>query len=82
MIKVILNRKNLEIAAIRRNLSRKGLALELAVSRSYLSRIIWGKEEPSAAIRQRLLEYFKDYTFDDLFSIVEDGDGAGSNERA
>ncbi len=83
MVKVILNRKTLEIAVIRRNLSRKGLAHELAVSRSYLSRVICGKKEPSAAIRQRLLEYLKDYTFDDLFTIEEDGDhGTSSDEHA
>ncbi|MBM3299321.1 MAG: helix-turn-helix transcriptional regulator [Deltaproteobacteria bacterium] len=78
MIKVVLNRNCLEKAVTRRNLSRKGLAHELGVSRCYLSRVIWGKAEPSAAIRQRLLDYFKDCTFDDLFTIEEDGhDGNG-----
>lgn len=78
MLKVILNRNYLERAVTRRNLSRRGLASELGVSRCYLSRVICGRIEPSAAIRQRLLDFFKDCTFDDLFTIEEDGhDGRG-----
>ncbi len=77
MLKVVLNRNNFEKAVTRRNLSRKGLAQELGVSRCYLSRVVCGRIEPSAAIRQRLLEYFKDHTFDDLFTIEENGYGDG-----
>ena len=77
---MILNRNYIERAITRRNLSRKGFAYELGVSRCYLSRIICGKVEPSAAIRQRLLDYLKDCTFDDLFTIEEDGhDGNGKS---
>lgn len=83
MLKVVLNKKTLQIALLRRNLTRKALAREMAVSRGYMSRIISGKKEPSAAIRQRLMDYLKDYTFDDLFTIEEDQDHrAGNNERA
>jgi transcriptional regulator with XRE-family HTH domain len=78
MLTVILNRNCFDKAITRRNLSCKGLAHELGVSRCYLSRVISGKIEPSAAIRQRLLDFFKDCTFDDLFTIEEDGhDGSG-----
>lgn len=73
MLKVVLNKNHIELAITRRNLSRKLFANELGVSRCYLSRIISGKIEPSAAIRQRLLDYLRDYTFDDLFTITEDG---------
>jgi transcriptional regulator with XRE-family HTH domain len=76
MLKVVLNRNYFERAITRRNLSRKGLAHELGISRCYLSRIVCGKIEPSAAIRQRLLDYFRDCSFDDLFSIEENGNGA------
>lgn len=80
MLKVVLNRNNFEKVITRRNLSRKGLAHELGVSRCYLSRIVCGKIEPSAAIRQRLLDYLRDCTFDDLFTIEEDGhDGTGKD---
>ena len=75
MLKVVLNRNNIEKAITRRNLSRKGFAYELGVSRCYLSRIICGRVEPSAAIRQRLLDYLQDFTFDDLFTIEENGHG-------
>lgn len=73
MLKVSLNQKNLERAITRRNLSEKKLAHDLEVSRCYLSRIICGEVKPSAAMRQRLLDFFKDCTFDDLFIIDEDG---------
>jgi predicted transcriptional regulator len=72
MLKVVLNRQTLEKALTRRNLSRKVFAAEIGMSRSHLARVIWGKIEPSCALRQRLLEYFKEYTFDDLFTIGED----------
>jgi transcriptional regulator with XRE-family HTH domain len=80
MIKVVLNRNSIEKAITRRNLSRKGFAYELGISRCYLSRIISGKVEPSAAMRQRLLDYLRDCTFDDLFTIEEDGHG-GNGKR-
>jgi transcriptional regulator with XRE-family HTH domain len=76
MVKVAINQPAVEVAIARRNLSRKALAYEMGVSRYYLGRILNGKIEPSAAIRQRLLDYFKDYTFDDLF-ILEGNGGDG-----
>lgn len=72
MLKVSLNRRNFEKVVTRRNLSRKKLAHDLEISRCYLSRVICGNVEPSAAMRQRLLNFFKDCTFDDLFTIEED----------
>jgi len=74
-MRVRLNRPKLEVAIARRNLSRKELARELSISRSLLSQVISGKKEPSSMVRRRLLEYFRDYTFDDLFAIEEDGHG-------
>jgi transcriptional regulator with XRE-family HTH domain len=82
MVKIVLNRSNLEKAIARRNLSRKMLALDLGVSRSYLSRITRGKLYPSASMRQLLLGYFKDCTFDDLFTIEENGSGDGSGRSS
>jgi putative transcriptional regulator len=80
MFKVVLKRNYFEKAVTRRNLSRKGLALELGISRCYLSRIICGKIEPSAAIRQRFLDYFEDCSFDDLFRIDDNGTGTSEDE--
>lgn len=74
MFKVVLNRDNLEKAMIRHNLSRKLLARKIGLSASYLSRILNGKQNPTAAVRQTLLQYFKGCSFDDLFIIQEDGD--------
>ena len=77
-MKVVLNKSALDKAITRRNLSLKIFASEIGISRSHLSRVVWGKIEPSCALRKRLLEYFKEYKFDDLFTIVEDGQD-GSN---
>jgi len=73
MLKVVLNKFTLDKAIARRNLSLKVFAADIGISRSHLSRVIWGKIEPSCALRKSLLEYFKEYKFDDLFTIVEDG---------
>lgn len=75
MIKIIINQSALETAIARKNLSRKELAHNMGVSSYYLSRIINGKIKPSCGMRQRLLEYFKEHTFDDLFTIEEPKNG-------
>jgi len=75
MLRVSLKRQTFDIAITRRNLSQKDLARELGVSRALLSQVLGGKKEPSAMMRKRLLEYFCDYTFDDLFTIEEGGNG-------
>ena len=75
MVSVGLRKEAFEIAITRRNLSQKKLAEKLNISRSYLSEIVRGKRKPSAAIRERFLEYFREYAFDDLFIIEESGDG-------
>jgi putative transcriptional regulator len=71
MIRVRINRPTLEIAITRKNLTHKIFAMELGVTPGYLSRVMSGKYEPSPALRNRLLEYLKDYSFDDLFTIEE-----------
>lgn len=71
-MRVILNKSTLDKAVTRRNLSLKVFAAEIGISRSHLSRVIWGKTEPSCALRKRLLEYLTEYKFDDLFKIVEE----------
>jgi len=78
MVRVGLRREAFDIAITRRNLSQKRLAERLHISRSYLSEIVRGKRKASAAIRERLLEYFQEYAFDDLF-IIEQGDNGNRN---
>ena len=75
MVKVGLIREAFDIAITRRNLSQRRLAERLLISRSYLSEIVRGKRRPSATIRERLLEYFQEYTFDDLFTIEQGDNG-------
>ena len=79
MVMVSLRREAFDIAITRRNLSQKRLAEKLHVSRSYLSEIVRGKKKPSAAIRERLLGYFQEYSFDDLF-IIEQGDNGNQSD--
>ena len=79
MVRVGLKKEAFEVAITRRNLSQKGLAERLHISRSYLSEIVRGKRNPSAAMRERFLEYFREYTFDDLF-VIEKGDNGDRNE--
>ncbi len=82
MVRVSLNRQALEIAITRRNISQNALAQKLGVSKSYLSQVITGKREPSASMRRRILEYLRDYTFDDLFILEAGNDGDGSKSEA
>jgi transcriptional regulator with XRE-family HTH domain len=79
--KVSLNRPNLEAGIIRHNLSRKELARELGVTRCYLTSIIYGAKEPSAAIRTRMLQYFSEYSFDDLFILEKKSHGKESSAK-
>ena len=74
MLKVVMNQKNLEKAMLRHNLNQTDLAKVLGLSRSHFSRVVHGQFEPSAAIRQQLLDYFKGMKFDDLFTIEEHSD--------
>jgi putative transcriptional regulator len=75
MVRVELKREVLEKKLVRQNCSKKELANQIGVSRSYLSAVCSGRKEPSIGMRQRLLAYFEGSTFDDLFSIEENFDG-------
>ena len=81
MLRVNLKREAFEMAITKRNLSQKRLAEKLHISRSYLSEIVTGKRAASAFMRQRLLDYFSDYTFDDLFIISNNGDFDGNPDE-
>ncbi|MGI2336158.1 MAG: helix-turn-helix domain-containing protein [Dehalogenimonas sp.] len=73
MFKVVLNKPYMEKAMLRHNLSIKLLAVRIGLTPSYLSRILNGKQAPTAAVRQQLLDYFKGSSFDDMFTIQENG---------
>ena len=75
MVRVELKRDVLEKKLVRQNCSKKELAQQIGVSRSYLSAICSGRIEPSVGMRQRLLTYFEGSTFDDFFSINENSAG-------
>lgn len=73
MFRVKVNRPAFEVAMLRKNLSQRDLAQMIGFSRAHVSHIIRGRREPSPAMRRRILEQLRDYTFDDLFIIEEDG---------
>ena len=71
MVRVELKRDVLEKNLVRQNCSKKELAKQIGVTRSYLSAVCSGRRLPSVGMRQRLLGYFK-CKFDDLFLIKEE----------
>jgi putative transcriptional regulator len=73
MVRVKLNQRAFEVAMTRRNLSQRDLAEKIGFSRSHISHIINGRREPSPVLRRLILEYLREYTFDDLFIIEESG---------
>ena len=75
MVRVRVNQRAFEIALLKTNLSQRDLAELIGFSRSHMSYIITGKREPSATMRRLILEHLHGYTFDDLFSIEENGNG-------
>jgi len=75
MVRVRVNQHAFEVALSKKNLSQRDLAELIGFSRSHMSFIINGKREPSAVMRRLILEHLHDYTFDDLFTIEEGGNG-------
>ncbi len=76
MLKVKVNRRAFEVALLKKSLSQRDLARLIGFSRAHVSFIIAGKRQPSATMRRKILEQLRDYTFDDLFIIEEDGRGS------
>ena len=82
MVRVKVNRRAFEVALLKKNLSQRDLAELIGFSRSHVSFIINGKREPSAVMRRLILEHLDDYTFDDLFTIEEGGNGDRSQAQS
>ena len=74
MVRVRVNRSAFEIALSKKNLSQRDLAEMIGFSRAHLSHVINGRRQPSPLMRRLILEKLRDYTFDDLF-IIEDNGG-------
>lgn len=64
-----LKREIVEVYLLRRNLSQNWLARRLDISSGYISQLLTGRRSPSPRLRARIMEYFKDHDFDDLFEI-------------
>jgi len=75
MLKIKLNREFVERVLARRNISQNGLARRLRVSSGYISLIMTGGRYISPKMRRGILRYFRRYTFNELFIIIEDGKG-------
>jgi putative transcriptional regulator len=75
MVRVKVNQHAFEVALMKNNLSQREVAEKIGFSRSHVSHVINGRRVPSPAMRRSILEEFKDYTFDDLFTIEEGRNG-------
>ncbi len=78
MAHVVINKSSFEIALAKKNLTQNGLAKKLKVSSGYMSLMVSGKRYASAAVRRRILQCMRGYTFDDLFIIEANRDGNGN----
>ncbi len=74
MVKVRLNRRALERAIAKRNMSQNMLAMRTGSSGGYISQLMRGGRYPSPKIRQKILDALNPLTFDDIFIIEEDQD--------
>ncbi len=74
MVKVRLNRRALERAIAKRNMSQNMLAMRTGSSGGYISQLMRGVRYPSPKIRQKILDALNPLTFDDIFIIEEDQD--------
>ena len=72
-MKVYLRKEFVRSRLIRRNVSQNWLATLAGVTSGYMSQLMDGSRCPSPKLRQRLMEVFPDYKFDDLFRIKERG---------
>jgi len=81
MPKVRLNRSAIQMAMVRRNMSQNMLAMRMDISSGYISQLMCGTRYASPRVRQKILEIFTPLTFDDLFTIEENGNGNGNNDK-
>ena len=72
---VRLNSTVLEEHLLRRNVSRNDFAQSATLSGGYLAQLLAGKRNPSGRVREKLLTA-SGMTFDDLFLIIREGNGA------
>ena len=78
-LKVGLNRRVIQLAMLRRNMSQNMLAMKLGISSGYISQLMRGVRNASPGVRQKMLEVFSPMSFDELFVIKDGGDGDGSH---
>jgi putative transcriptional regulator len=69
-LKVNINVLNLWHRLSKENISQTQLAQDLGISKCYLSQLVNGRRHPSPQLRQKILSYFKDSSFDEFFILV------------
>ena len=77
MMKVRLNRRTIQVALVRRNMSQNMMASRTGLSSGYLSQLMCGTRYASPRARRKIMELLSPMTFDDLFTIEEDDEPAG-----
>ncbi len=71
MLKVKLKNDFIKKELAKRNKSQNWLANHLRISSGYMSQLLNGVKHPSPELRQKIQNYFKDQSFEDLFSFTE-----------
>lgn len=70
MAEIMLLRDEVLLALARRNLNQAKFARLLACSAGYLSDLLQGKYQPSAELRERMLEVLNDKKYGDLPTVI------------
>jgi transcriptional regulator with XRE-family HTH domain len=70
--RVRVKRDALEVALVRKNLTKTAFARAARLHRTYLSDILAGRASPGPAARQRMLDVLGG-SFDDYFDIMGQG---------
>lgn len=76
-MKVLLRSREIKKILIRKNKSQNWFAHRLEISSGYMSQLMDGSRNPSPRIREKMMNYLPEHTFDDLFIIIEAEDGKG-----
>ncbi len=70
-MKVIIKEKNIKKQLTLNNLSQNKFARQLKTTSGYVSQLITGVRNPSAEMREKILNVLPSCAFHDLFRIID-----------
>lgn len=68
-MKVALRASAISEILARKNISQNWFAYRVKTTSGYMSQMMTGKRNPSPKMREKILEYLKEYKFDDIFTL-------------